>query len=84
MKKRFGKKEYVSKQGRKKSKPESTLDDSTVFDDQDADHGMEYMETGILDREAHVKQRRTRQYLSMGDFGTDIQEKEQKTKPSTE
>ncbi|GKB74764.1 hypothetical protein Tco_0936176, partial [Tanacetum coccineum] len=44
MKKRFGKKESVSKQGRKKSKPESTLDDSTVFDDQDADHGMEYME----------------------------------------
>ncbi|GKG39163.1 hypothetical protein Tco_0463308, partial [Tanacetum coccineum] len=34
-----------SKQGRKKSKPESTLDDSTIFDDQDADHGMEYMET---------------------------------------
>ncbi|GKF18321.1 hypothetical protein Tco_0063239, partial [Tanacetum coccineum] len=45
MKKRFGKKESVSKQGRKKSKPELTLDDSTVFDDQDADHGMEYMET---------------------------------------
>ncbi|GJX24517.1 hypothetical protein Tco_0230813 [Tanacetum coccineum] len=45
MKKRFGKKESVSKQGRKKSKPESTLDDSTVFDDQDADHGIEYMET---------------------------------------
>ncbi|GJW81148.1 hypothetical protein Tco_0145123 [Tanacetum coccineum] len=44
MMKRFGKKEYVSKQGRKKSKPKSTLDDSTVFDDQDADHGMEYME----------------------------------------
>ncbi|GJV74567.1 hypothetical protein Tco_1506151 [Tanacetum coccineum] len=43
MKNRFGKKEYVSKQGRKMSKPESTLDDSTVFDDQD--HGMEYMET---------------------------------------
>ncbi|GKC54236.1 hypothetical protein Tco_1076981 [Tanacetum coccineum] len=38
MKKKFGKKESVSKQGRKKSKPESTLDDSTVFDDQDADH----------------------------------------------
>ncbi|GJY41774.1 hypothetical protein Tco_0429044 [Tanacetum coccineum] len=33
MKKRFGKKDYVSKQGRKKSKPESTLDDSIVFDD---------------------------------------------------
>ncbi|GJX99886.1 hypothetical protein Tco_0356905 [Tanacetum coccineum] len=45
MKKRFGKKESVSKQGRKKSKPESTLDDSAVFDDQDTDHGMEYMET---------------------------------------
>ncbi|GKE16984.1 hypothetical protein Tco_1424561 [Tanacetum coccineum] len=45
MKNKFGKKESVSKQGRKKSKPESTLDDSTVFDDQDADHGMEYMET---------------------------------------
>ncbi|GKA86097.1 putative ribonuclease H-like domain-containing protein [Tanacetum coccineum] len=45
MKNRFGKKESVSKQGRKKSKPESTLDDSIVFDDQDADHGMEYIET---------------------------------------
>ncbi|GJY21223.1 hypothetical protein Tco_0393789 [Tanacetum coccineum] len=45
MTKRFRKKESVSKQGRKKSKPESTLDDSTVFDDQDADHSMEYMET---------------------------------------
>ncbi|GKF04162.1 hypothetical protein Tco_0034830, partial [Tanacetum coccineum] len=44
MKKRFGKKEFVSKQERKKSKPESTLDDSTFFDDQDADHRMEYME----------------------------------------
>ncbi|GKB27595.1 hypothetical protein Tco_0866996 [Tanacetum coccineum] len=43
MKKRFGKKESVSKQGRKMSKPESTLDDSTVFDDQD--NGMKYMET---------------------------------------
>ncbi|GKG35739.1 hypothetical protein Tco_0440893, partial [Tanacetum coccineum] len=31
--------------GRKKSKLESTLDDSTVFDDQDADHGMKYRET---------------------------------------
>ncbi|GKF51241.1 hypothetical protein Tco_0147708, partial [Tanacetum coccineum] len=45
MKKRFGKQEFVSKQGRKKSKPESTLDDNTVFNDQDADHGMEYIET---------------------------------------
>ncbi|GJZ18099.1 hypothetical protein Tco_0554222 [Tanacetum coccineum] len=45
IKKKFRKKESVSKQGRKKSKPESTLDDSTVFDDQDADHGIEYIET---------------------------------------
>ncbi|GKB31517.1 hypothetical protein Tco_0870918 [Tanacetum coccineum] len=45
IKKIFGKKEFVSKKGRKKSKPESTLVDSTVFDDQDADHGMEYIET---------------------------------------
>ncbi|GJZ65311.1 hypothetical protein Tco_0622007 [Tanacetum coccineum] len=28
-----------------KSKPKSTLDDSIVFDDQDVDHGMEYIET---------------------------------------
>ncbi|GJR31711.1 hypothetical protein Tco_1107943 [Tanacetum coccineum] len=45
MKKRFRKNESVSKQGWKKSKPKSTLDDNTIFDDQDADHGMEYMET---------------------------------------
>nr|GFB57126.1 putative ribonuclease H-like domain-containing protein [Tanacetum cinerariifolium] len=48
MKKRFGKKECVSKQGRKKEKPEPTLDDST-FDgldaDLNADHGMDYMDT---------------------------------------
>ncbi|GKD68361.1 hypothetical protein Tco_1322451 [Tanacetum coccineum] len=45
MKKRFGKQESISKQGRKKYKPESTLDDSTVFNDQDANHGIEYIET---------------------------------------
>nr|GFA83235.1 ribonuclease H-like domain-containing protein [Tanacetum cinerariifolium] len=48
MKKRFRKKECVSKQGRKKEKPEPTLDDST-FDgldaDLNADHGMDYMDT---------------------------------------
>ncbi|GJY55803.1 hypothetical protein Tco_0454918 [Tanacetum coccineum] len=38
MKKRFGKKEFVSKQERKKSKPKSTLNECTVFDDQDTDH----------------------------------------------
>nr|GEZ70192.1 hypothetical protein [Tanacetum cinerariifolium] len=40
MKKRFGKKECVSKQGRKKDKPEPTLDDSTL-DDFDVDYGMD-------------------------------------------
>nr|GEU52011.1 hypothetical protein [Tanacetum cinerariifolium] len=44
MKKRFGKKEFVSKQGRKKDKPEPTLDDST-FDGLDADHGIDSMDT---------------------------------------
>ncbi|GJY76594.1 hypothetical protein Tco_0481710 [Tanacetum coccineum] len=38
-------KESDIKQRVEKVQPESTLDDSTVFDDQDADHGMEYMET---------------------------------------
>nr|GEY52842.1 putative ribonuclease H-like domain-containing protein [Tanacetum cinerariifolium] len=53
MKKRFGKKESVSKQGRKKDKPEPTLDDSTL-DDFDADHGMhteEPMNQGRLSKE---------------------------------
>ncbi|GJS13473.1 hypothetical protein Tco_0407945 [Tanacetum coccineum] len=52
LEKKFGKKESISKQGREKSKPKSTLDYSTVFDDQDADHGMEYMETEeVVDKE---------------------------------
>ncbi|GKF09515.1 hypothetical protein Tco_0043739, partial [Tanacetum coccineum] len=46
MKKIFGKQESVSKQGGKKSKPESTLDDNTVFDDQDADHVVEDTSSG--------------------------------------
>nr|GEY32042.1 hypothetical protein [Tanacetum cinerariifolium] len=44
LKKKFGKKEFVSKQGRKKDekdKPKPTLDDSTF----DADHGMENIDT---------------------------------------
>nr|GEU82201.1 hypothetical protein [Tanacetum cinerariifolium] len=53
MKKRFGKKEFVSKQGRKKDRPEPTLNDSTL-DDLDADHGMyteEAMNQGRLSEE---------------------------------
>nr|GFB54610.1 hypothetical protein [Tanacetum cinerariifolium] len=40
VKKRFGKKESVSKHGRKKDKPKQTLDDSTL-DDLDGYHGMD-------------------------------------------
>ncbi|GJU44760.1 putative ribonuclease H-like domain-containing protein [Tanacetum coccineum] len=43
-KKKLGKKEFVSKQGRKNAKPGLTLDDST-FDDLDLAHGMDYIET---------------------------------------
>ncbi|GKE66706.1 hypothetical protein Tco_1520867 [Tanacetum coccineum] len=43
MKRKLGRKESVSKQGRKNAKPRPTLDDST-FDDLDADHGMDYMD----------------------------------------
>ncbi|GJT03597.1 hypothetical protein Tco_0824766 [Tanacetum coccineum] len=45
MKEKLGKKESVSKQGRKNAKPGPTLDDS-AFDDLDADldHTMEYMD----------------------------------------
>ncbi|GJS92826.1 hypothetical protein Tco_0799794 [Tanacetum coccineum] len=44
MKRKLGRKEYVSKQGRKNAKPRPTLD---AFDDLDADlaHGMEHMDT---------------------------------------
>ncbi|GJR07566.1 hypothetical protein Tco_0790218 [Tanacetum coccineum] len=44
MKRKLGRNESVSKQGRKNAKPGPTLDDST-FDDLDADHGMDYMDT---------------------------------------
>nr|GEY04275.1 hypothetical protein [Tanacetum cinerariifolium] len=48
MKKRFRKKDSVSKHGRKKDKPKPTLDDSTFVGldaDLDADHGIDYMDT---------------------------------------
>nr|GEX23261.1 hypothetical protein [Tanacetum cinerariifolium] len=59
MKKRFGKKEFESKQGRKKDKPEPTLDDST-FDgldaDLDVDHGIDYMDTEELVNEGRLSE----------------------------
>ncbi|GJZ24588.1 hypothetical protein Tco_0562047 [Tanacetum coccineum] len=42
MKKRLGKKESISKQGRKNAKSKPTMD---AFDDLDLAHGMDYMET---------------------------------------
>ncbi|GKD59584.1 hypothetical protein Tco_1297093, partial [Tanacetum coccineum] len=48
MKRKLGRKESVSKQGRKNAKPGPTLDDCTFYDldaDHDADHGMDYMDT---------------------------------------
>nr|GEV17918.1 copia protein [Tanacetum cinerariifolium] len=45
IKKRFGKKKYVSKQRRKKDKPEPTLDDCTFDADFDVDHDMDYIDT---------------------------------------
>ncbi|GJZ88626.1 hypothetical protein Tco_0660408 [Tanacetum coccineum] len=45
MKRKLGRKESVSKQGRKNAKSGPTLDNST-FDDLDADHGMDYMDAG--------------------------------------
>ncbi|GKD35241.1 hypothetical protein Tco_1250750 [Tanacetum coccineum] len=44
MKKKLKKKEYVSKQGRKKAKPGPTLDDNAKLD-AELDEAMEYMET---------------------------------------
>ncbi|GJW47441.1 hypothetical protein Tco_0079087, partial [Tanacetum coccineum] len=53
MKKKLGRKESVSKQGRKNAKPGPTLDDST-FNDLDADHGIDYMDTEELVNEGRL------------------------------
>nr|GEV90072.1 hypothetical protein [Tanacetum cinerariifolium] len=59
MKKRFTKKDSVSKQGRKKEKPEPTLDDIT-FDgldaDLDVDHAIDYMDTEELVNEGRLSE----------------------------
>ncbi|GJU23091.1 hypothetical protein Tco_1156433 [Tanacetum coccineum] len=52
MKRKLGRKESISKQGRKNAKPRPIMDDST-FDDLDADHGMDSM-----DREEPVNEGR--------------------------
>ncbi|GKD45840.1 hypothetical protein Tco_1270485 [Tanacetum coccineum] len=52
-KRKLGRKESISKQGRKNAKLGPTLDDST-FDDLDADHGMDYMDTEELVNEGRL------------------------------
>nr|GFA57634.1 hypothetical protein [Tanacetum cinerariifolium] len=74
IKKRFEKKESVSKQGRKKDKPEPTLDDSTL-DDLNVDHGVdteEPMNQGRLSKETEEQVSTARQGDSTirPDFGT--------------
>ncbi|GJY37787.1 hypothetical protein Tco_0424151, partial [Tanacetum coccineum] len=56
MKNRLGKKDHVSKQGRKSTKPGPTMD---AFDDLDADltHGMDYMDT----KEAVTEERQSKE-----------------------
>nr|GEV06679.1 hypothetical protein [Tanacetum cinerariifolium] len=54
IKKRFGKKESVSEQERKKEKPEPTLDDNTFDADLDADHGMDYIDIEELVNEGRL------------------------------
>ncbi|GJT58689.1 putative ribonuclease H-like domain-containing protein, partial [Tanacetum coccineum] len=53
MKRKLGRKESVSKQGRKNAKPGPTLDDST-FDNLDANNGMDYMDTNELVNEGRL------------------------------
>ncbi|GJX19297.1 hypothetical protein Tco_0221974 [Tanacetum coccineum] len=53
MKRKLGKKESVSKQGKKNAKPGPTLDDS-IFDDLDAGHGMDYIDTEELVNEGRL------------------------------
>ncbi|GJZ60586.1 putative ribonuclease H-like domain-containing protein [Tanacetum coccineum] len=52
-KRKLGRKESVSKQGRKNAKLGPTLDDST-FDNLDANHGMDYMDTEELVNEGRL------------------------------
>ncbi|GJQ92861.1 hypothetical protein Tco_0004000 [Tanacetum coccineum] len=54
MKRKLGRKESVSKQGRKNAKPGPTLDDS-IFDDLDAGHGIDYMDIEELVNEGRLK-----------------------------
>ncbi|GJT34188.1 putative ribonuclease H-like domain-containing protein [Tanacetum coccineum] len=70
MKKRLGRKEYVSKQGRKNAKPEPTLD---AFDDLDAD-GRDYMETEDVVKEGRQSNETEELNKGSGDKGGSTEE----------
>ncbi|GJY16371.1 hypothetical protein Tco_0386793 [Tanacetum coccineum] len=70
MKKRLGRKEYVSKQGRKNAKPEPTLD---AFDDLDAD-GRDYMETEDVVKEGMQSNETEELNKGSGDKGESTKE----------
>ncbi|GJU85104.1 putative ribonuclease H-like domain-containing protein [Tanacetum coccineum] len=70
MKKRLGRKEYVSKQGRKNAKPKPTLD---AFDDLDAD-GRDYMETEDVVKEGRQSNETEELNKGSGDKGGSTEE----------
>ncbi|GJY17438.1 putative ribonuclease H-like domain-containing protein [Tanacetum coccineum] len=70
MKKRLGRKEYVSKQGRKNAKPKPTLD---AFDDFDAD-GRDYMETEDVVKEGRQSNETDELNKGSGDKGGSTEE----------
>ncbi|GKC27586.1 putative ribonuclease H-like domain-containing protein [Tanacetum coccineum] len=70
MKKRLGRKEYVSKQGRNNAKPEPTLD---AFDDLDAD-GRDYMETKDVVKEGRQSNETEELNKGSGDKGGSTEE----------
>ncbi|GJS47104.1 putative ribonuclease H-like domain-containing protein [Tanacetum coccineum] len=70
MKKRLGRKEYVSKQGRKNAKPKPTLD---AFDDLDAD-GRDYMETKDVVKEGRQSNETEELNKGSGDKGGSTEE----------
>ncbi|GJU33029.1 ribonuclease H-like domain-containing protein [Tanacetum coccineum] len=79
MKKRLGRKEYVSKQGRKNAKPEPTLD---AFDDLDADD-RDYIETEDVVKEGRQSNETDELNKGSGDKGGKDSVVEPRTPPTT-
>ncbi|GKF55447.1 hypothetical protein Tco_0165787, partial [Tanacetum coccineum] len=79
MKKRLGRKESVSKQGRKNAKPKPTLD---AFDDLDAD-GRDYMETKDVVKEVRQSNETKELNKGSGDKGGSTKEQVSTVVPKT-